>query len=188
MSLAQTVSMSKKTIMLVDDDPVILAVMSKFMTLNNYQVVGCENGLMAVGEAMRGKPDLMVLDLMMPSPEPERCEVFDGFSVLRWLQRSNGLRDMPVIVLSAKPVSETKQKSLDAGAVAYFQKPCERQMLLTAISIALESPTDTTTGSRAETPAFSNGSLTDERSRDVDQTPFESRAELRRINRALQMA
>jgi len=93
---------------------------------------------MAVHRALKSKPDLMILDLAMPSPDPRACPVFDGMTVLGWFSGVSTLWDTPVIMLSAKPASEHKHHTLAAGALAYIQKPFDRGKLVAAVGIALD--------------------------------------------------
>jgi DNA-binding response OmpR family regulator len=74
-------------------------------------------------------PDLIILDLGLPAG--------DGFLVLERLKAMTDLMATPVIVLSAKDPVNSKQRSLQAGAVAYFQKPPENREFLTEIRNAL---------------------------------------------------
>jgi CheY-like chemotaxis protein len=129
---------STKTILMVDDDAVSLEVLGRFLEREGYSVVKCTEGPLAVQRARAGKTDLVLLDLGLPSPKPELCPVFDGFTVLNWLRSSPATERIPVIVLSAKDLGEAKPKSLAAGAWACFQKPAEPERLLTAIRIALD--------------------------------------------------
>lgn len=122
--------MTKKKIIIVDDDAIIREVVSRVMRSEGYEVVACENGPKAVHEAFRFKPDMLILDLMMASPDPRVCPIFDGYSVLDWLKTVPELEGIPVIVLSALPAAERKEGILRAGAVAYIQKPFDRADLV----------------------------------------------------------
>jgi len=175
---------TKKRIMVVDDDAITLETLSRVLGAEGLEVIRCDNGLTAVGEALRVSPDLVILDLMMPSPDPERCPVFDGSSALGWIKRSAKLRDLPVIILSAKPASENKGKLLQAGAAAYLQKPCDRKVLLSAIEIALAEPVKTTVAEPAEeTEATSPAVKEQEWWASETQTHVLTRAELRQVGR-----
>jgi CheY-like chemotaxis protein len=172
--------------MIVDDDSITRTTLSRLLRGEGYEAQSCDNGLAAVREAMKTSPDLIILDLMMPSPDPARCPVFDGYSALSWLKRSDKLRRIPVIILSAKPVEETKAKTLEAGAVAYFQKPCERERLLAAIQIALDEPVPPEAGPDAE-GSHSEGTEASSASEgwleSGSQTHMMTRRELRQIER-----
>jgi CheY-like chemotaxis protein len=127
-----------KTILMVDDDAVSLEVLGRFLEREGYSVEKCTEGPLAVQKARAGTTDLVLLDLGLPSPKPELCAVFDGFTVMSWLRNDPVTQKIPVIVLSAKDVDEAKPKSLAAGAWACFQKPAEPGRLLTAIRIVLD--------------------------------------------------
>jgi DNA-binding response OmpR family regulator len=79
--------------------------------------------------ARREVPDLVILDLGLPAG--------DGFLVLERLRGLTDLVATPVIVLSARDPADNKKRALDAGAVAFFQKPPDNHEFLTAIRQAL---------------------------------------------------
>jgi two-component system KDP operon response regulator KdpE len=83
--------------------------------------------------ARKEVPDLIILDLGLPGG--------DGFLVLERLSSLAGLAAIPVIVLSARDPAGNKQRAIDAGAVAFFQKPPDNHEFLTAIRQALGETT-----------------------------------------------
>jgi len=130
--------MKPKRILVVEDDPVMLQVISRIVSSEGFDVVPCNNGPKAVHEALTSKPALILLDLMMPSPDQGLCPVFDGHTVLSWRASVADLRDTPVIVITAKPAAQYKLRALNEGACAYLQKPLDRKRLLNAVRIALD--------------------------------------------------
>jgi DNA-binding response OmpR family regulator len=130
--------MSGKRILIVEDEPLSLQYVSQFLQTQGYAVIPCQDGPTAVSLAATQKPDLILLDLGLPSPDPKACPSFDGFKVLDWLPRLLKDRKVPVVVLSALAPEEAKDAALQAGAVAYLQKPAEGTKLLDAIRIALD--------------------------------------------------
>jgi DNA-binding response OmpR family regulator len=125
--------MSSKTILIVDDDQHLLLGLTARLKANGYLVAWATDGVSAIAAAVKEKPALVILDLGLPAG--------DGFLVL---ERFKSLRDVaaiPVIVLSARSPVDNKRRCLEAGAIAYFQKPPDNHEFLTAIRQALgESP------------------------------------------------
>ena len=121
--------MSGKKILVVDDDSQLLLGLSPRLRANSYSVVTAADAIDALAVARKEVPDLVILDLGLPGG--------DGFLVLERLKNMASLAATPVIVLSAKDPTSNKKRALDAGAVAYFQKPPDNHELLTAIRQAL---------------------------------------------------
>ena len=84
----------------------------------------------AIAVACDELPDLVILDLGLPVGD-------DGFLVLEQMKQLPELATTPVIVLSARDPSQNKQRALDDGAIAYFQKPADHREFLDAIRQAL---------------------------------------------------
>ena len=121
--------MSAKKILIIDDDQQLLLGLTARLKANGYLVVSAGDSVAAIAVARRDAPDLVILDLGLPAG--------DGFLVL---ERMRGLADLagtPVIVLSARDPAHNKQRALEAGAVAFFQKPPDNHEFLTAIRQAL---------------------------------------------------
>jgi DNA-binding response OmpR family regulator len=121
--------MSEKKILIVDDDSQLLLGLTPRLRANSYSVVTAVDAIDALAVARKELPDLVILDLGLPGG--------DGFVVLERLKNMANLATTPVIVLSARDPISNKKRALDAGAVAYFQKPPENHELLTAIRQAL---------------------------------------------------
>jgi len=121
--------MSVKKILIVDDDEYLLVGLAAKLKANGYAVVTASDGIGAVASARREAPDLIILDLGLPAG--------DGFLVLERLRAMTDLLAIPVIVLSAWDPTNNRQRSLKAGAVAFFQKPPDNREFLSAIQHAL---------------------------------------------------
>jgi len=123
--------MSKKKILVVDDDKDLLKALDLRLNANGYDTVFASDGYSATKVAKDEKPDLIILDIGMPAG--------DGFVVLERLQenRELGLTHTPVIVLTARHPKGNKERALKAGARAFFQKPADNNELLGAIQKAL---------------------------------------------------
>jgi DNA-binding response OmpR family regulator len=125
--------MTGKKILIVDDDQPLLVGLTARLKANGYGVVWATDAVSAIAVAVNEAPDLVILDLGLPAG--------DGFVVLERLRNLANRTPVPVIVLSAKSPIDNKARSLDGGAVAFFQKPPDNQEFLAAIRQALgETP------------------------------------------------
>jgi CheY-like chemotaxis protein len=106
-------------VLIVDDEPAILAAVKELLEPLGYRTVGCQSGSQAVARARQMEPDAIILDIMMPE--------IDGYDVLRLLKGDPTTSEIPVIVLS---VLEDKEKAMDLGAAEYIRKPFEKSTLL----------------------------------------------------------
>jgi two-component system KDP operon response regulator KdpE len=120
---------SGKKILIIDDDPHLLLGLTPRLAANSYSVVTAVDAISAVSVARKEVPDLIILDLGLPGG--------DGFLVLERIRSLAGLAATPVIVLSARNPVDNRKRSLDAGAVAFFQKPPDIHEFLSAIRQAL---------------------------------------------------
>ena len=121
--------MTAKKILIVDDDPHLLLGLTARLKANGYSVMCATDGLAAITVARKEAPDLVILDLGLPAG--------DGFLVLERMRSLADLVATPVIVLSARDPADNKKRALDAGAVAFFQKPPDSREFLTEIRQAL---------------------------------------------------
>src|SRR5271167_1634549 len=121
--------MSRPKILVVDDDPDLLRALRLRLRANNYEVTTASDGYAAIASAQKERPALIILDLGLPAG--------DGFVVLDRLQNSDALSSIPVIVLTARDPQSNEQKTLQAGATAFFQKPADNNELLDVIRATL---------------------------------------------------
>jgi DNA-binding response OmpR family regulator len=116
-------------ILIVDDDPDMLQALQIRLKANGYAVHCAEDGTGAISEARKRVPDLIVLDLGIPSG--------DGFVVLDALKGNIDLSSIPVIVLSGRDRRANEERVLKAGARAFLQKPVQSNDFLAVIRQAL---------------------------------------------------
>lgn len=116
-------------ILIADDDPVILKLLQVNLEMEGYDVVMAEDGQAAVQQANSTKPDLIILDIMMPK--------MDGLSVRQALLETPELKDTPVIFLSARAQLTDIQKGYAAGVTEYVTKPFDPSDLLELIEQVL---------------------------------------------------
>jgi CheY-like chemotaxis protein len=102
------------TVLVVDDDPALRDVLSSLLAEDGWHVATAADGEAALAAIDHARPTAMVLDLMMP-----RC---DGFEVLRALRTRPATRDLPVIVITAKELSDDDRARLARNAERVFQK------------------------------------------------------------------
>jgi DNA-binding response OmpR family regulator len=122
---------NRAKIMVVDDDPDVRHALSLRLRANNYDIVNVCDGYSAIAMAQKEKPHLIILDLGLPAG--------DGFAVLKNLQQYPALSMIPVIVLTARDPEANEKRTLQSGAVAFFQKPADNQELLSVIRACLQT-------------------------------------------------
>jgi CheY-like chemotaxis protein len=93
-------------------------------------VLFAEDAISATAALVTERPDLVILDLGLPAG--------DGFVVMERLRKSDRLANIPVIVLTGRELAGNRDRALQAGATAFFQKPVEDGTLLFAIRKALD--------------------------------------------------
>jgi DNA-binding response OmpR family regulator len=121
--------MQKSKILIVDDDANLRQALKIRLRANHYDTVQASDGYSAIAVAHKEQPNLIVLDLGLPAG--------DGFAVLERLQESDTLSKIPVIVLTARDPQSNEERTLRAGATAFFQKPADNSELLDVIRAAL---------------------------------------------------
>lgn len=104
-----------KRILVVDDEKNILQMINQTLTKAGYSVTTSEDGKDALEKVKANKPNLIVLDIMMP--------YLDGFEVLQALRRNQETRNIPVIFLTAKNNDMDIFKGWQAGVNCYLIKP-----------------------------------------------------------------
>jgi DNA-binding response OmpR family regulator len=116
-------------ILIADDDPDILALVSFRLERAGYEVVQARNGEEAVEVALARRPDLAVIDVMMPR--------IDGYEATRQLRQQEETSRMPIILLTARVQEEDIARGFDAGADDYVRKPFSPQELGSRVQAAL---------------------------------------------------
>ena len=104
-----------KSIMLVDDDELIVKLLNLNFSPCGYRLINCIGGERAFQTALEAHPDLIILDIMMPRT--------DGWKVLEQLKGDERTRDIPVVVLTVKASPEDREMALGMGATRYVVKP-----------------------------------------------------------------
>jgi two-component system alkaline phosphatase synthesis response regulator PhoP len=120
--------MSKK-ILIVEDDPSFSRAINHIIQKEGYDVITADNGLSGLRMAQGDKPDLLILDVMLPG--------LDGFEICNRLRRDPPTAILPIIMLSAKGQETDKIMGLKVGANEYLTKPVDRALLLEKITSLL---------------------------------------------------
>ena len=108
-------------VLVADDDENLLAIVSYRLERSGYVVIAANDGEEAVRLALAERPDLAVLDVMMPK--------LDGYEVTRRLRQHEQTRRMPVILLTARAQEADVARGFEAGADDYVRKPFSPQEL-----------------------------------------------------------
>jgi len=119
----------QKTILVVDDEQDIVDLISYNLSKEGYEVATANNGTDAVELAQRLRPDLVILDIMMPG--------MDGFEVCRALRQDSSLQSMAIVFLTAKAGEIDQILGLELGADDYIQKPISPRVLLARVKTIL---------------------------------------------------
>lgn len=119
----------KKKILIVDDQPHIIKVLSLHLRLDNYEVVTASGGREALLKIESEQPDLVLLDIMMPD--------FDGRMVLETIRADPAHRDLPVIMLTALDDDEEIRRTQFLDADVYLTKPFDPEVLRLTIQRVL---------------------------------------------------
>jgi PAS domain S-box-containing protein len=119
-------------LLVVDDDPDILALLDHALSFHGYHVRTAPDGVEALALVEEAHPDLILLDIKMPN--------MDGYEVIRQLKSEEATRSIPVIVITASPVDKERDKVrvLGMGATQYITKPLSIETLVWEIRSAIE--------------------------------------------------
>lgn len=118
--------------MVVDDDPVIVELLTAFFELDGLEILRAANGLEALEVLLAETPDLMILDLMMPQ--------MDGYAVLEAMDADERLTRVPTIILSAKDKPDAQIRAWTGNVHAYLTKPFDPNGLVALVRKTLDSP------------------------------------------------
>ena len=113
-------------VLIVDDSPTEMHILSNMMEKLGHAVITAENGEQGVITAKDTKPDLILMDVVMPG--------INGFQATRQLHKSDDTKDIPVIIVSTKDQATDKMWGRRQGAKGYVTKPVEEAELLEAIN------------------------------------------------------
>ncbi len=122
---AQDHDYSKYNVLAVDDIPLNLLLVQKMLSRFNFELRTAANGQQALDAVAAKKPDLILLDLMMPG--------IDGFEVIRRLRANPDTADIQIVILSALNSNEDVIKGFNEGANDFIMKPIIMEKLLSCV-------------------------------------------------------
>lgn len=118
--------MASARVLAVDDSPTILEMIKAILIGGGYEVITASDGAEALETARAEKPDLILLDVMLPK--------LDGYRVCRLLKFDRNYKDIPIIMLTAKTEEQAMATGIRTGANQYLTKPVEPKRLLAAVA------------------------------------------------------
>jgi two-component system alkaline phosphatase synthesis response regulator PhoP len=121
--------MAKGKILVVDDEVYIVHILDFSLGIEGYEVITAFDGEQALAKVASERPDLIVLDIMMPK--------LDGYETCKALKANAATRDIPVILLSAKGRNVDQKVGFEVGADDYITKPFSPRKLVERINSIL---------------------------------------------------
>jgi len=115
-----------KVILVVEDDPKDLKLIRDLLQLSGYKTIEATDGEQGVELAKSKKPDLILMDIMMPK--------VDGYTACREIKMDKATKAIPMVMLTSLDYELNKELGRDMGADGYMTKPVDRQELLDVIS------------------------------------------------------
>lgn len=123
-----------KKVLVVDDDPDDAAVIVQLLRSNDYEVDSADNGRDGLQKAFTYKPDLLILDLMMPG--------MHGFQVCEAIRADDKLKDLRIIIISGKRYTVDFRAADRLGANMFLPKPFEIEQMLAAVQAMIGRPSE----------------------------------------------
>ena len=118
-----------KTILVIDDEKDLIKLIDLHLSKEGYLVIGAKNGIEGLDIALKHKPDLILLDIMMPK--------LDGLEVCKRLKSATETSRIPVVMLTAKAQETDKVIGLELGADDYITKPFSPRELVARVKAVL---------------------------------------------------
>lgn len=123
--------MGKKRVLVVDDDKDCIQMLKDFFENKDFEIITAFEGETGFAKAKEIKPDLIILDIMMP--------LMDGITVLQKLKENPATNNIPVIMLTAKDKDEDILKGYKYGAEYYITKPFDLKQLMLGVNLMLRT-------------------------------------------------
>ena len=125
-ALAEPAVGGRYDVLVVEDDPEINQLVGAYAELAGFRYRSALTGSAALAEVRRSRPQVIVLDLMLPD--------IDGLEVCRRVRAEFGKGDVPVIILTALESEQTRRSGIECGASEYLTKPFDPEQLMSTIS------------------------------------------------------
>jgi two-component system cell cycle response regulator DivK len=116
---------SERSVLIVEDEPDARDMLALFLAFCGYTAHVAADGIEAIDMAVRFRPTIILMDLMMPR--------MDGWEATRRLKADPRTRGIPIIVVSANSQLDEKERARDAGCQAFITKPCDLDSLATML-------------------------------------------------------
>ena len=124
--------MAKKKLLVVEDNETILEIETTILKLSGYDVKGVTNGMAALRALTEFKPDLVLLDIVLPD--------IDGFKVCQYIKNDPSFKDIPVVMVTAGNTVENQQRWEQVGAASYITKPFKAAEVVKTVRQLLDEP------------------------------------------------
>jgi two-component system alkaline phosphatase synthesis response regulator PhoP len=121
----------KGRILIVDDDPHAVEILTRMLEREGYECVSAPGGAAALQRLREQAVDVILLDVMMPE--------MDGLQVCERLRQDSELRQIPVVLLTAKDDMETRSRGMALGVSEYLTKPVNKRELFSRVAAQLRS-------------------------------------------------
>jgi len=119
-----------ESVLIVDDNATNLQVLAEILKSREYKIAMAKNGVKALHFIDKIKPDLILLDIMMPE--------MNGFEVCRKLKENHDTKEIPIIFISALSDTSDKIKGFEAGGVDYITKPFQKEEVLARVKAHMD--------------------------------------------------
>lgn len=130
-----TTEPSPRTVLVVDDDPSLLAMLGMALQVEGFEVRRAITGQQALAAITESRPDVVILDVMMPG--------LDGREVTRRLREQPATADLPIVICSALSRDDDQWKAWSAGANSFVAKPFDIAALVDEVNVALAASVST---------------------------------------------
>lgn len=121
------------TVLIVDDSPTVRKIVQLTLQRENIQVIQASDGLAGLAAVTDYQPDLILLDIVLPHH-------MDGYTICQIIRHKQGLRDIPIIMLSARDSLVDRMRGRMVGATEYLTKPFDAAELVETIRRHLGQP------------------------------------------------
>jgi len=123
-------SPAPKRILVIDDDPCLLKLVSTLLETKGYHVETTSDAPAGLESAIKKTPDLLVLDVMMP--------MINGFNICRLLKSREAQKNIPIILLTSRVSEADRRIGMEVGADAYYCKPLDTEAFLAKVAELLK--------------------------------------------------
>ena len=133
--MTNEISGRKPYVLVAEDEPTNQYVFRAILESGGFEVKVADNGQLALDSGMQRRPDIILLDMMMP--------VMDGYETAQHIVQAPYFDGVPILALTAKAMKGDAEKTLEAGCDDYMSKPVRRKDLLERVAQWLSAPAET---------------------------------------------